>query len=123
MKTRAVASSPTSAMASAASENGRFVPIDGMIAAAQIIVPNTMYGAERNSGDACSASTASLRNSLRMLRYGSQMLGGVRFCSTARHCATQPANSGAASSATSTSMTWVSHVTPLIGRTPGARAA
>jgi hypothetical protein len=41
MKTRAVASKPTSAIASAAFENGKFVPTDGTIAAAQVIVPNT----------------------------------------------------------------------------------
>ena len=58
--TRAVASRPTSAIASAAPENGRRVPIDGMIAAAQTIEPNTPYGAKRNSEEARSASTASL---------------------------------------------------------------
>ena len=52
MKTRAVANSPTSAIASAASENGRRVPIEGMIAAAHTMVPNTTYGATRNSGEA-----------------------------------------------------------------------
>ena len=41
MNTRAVASRPTSAIASAAGVNGRRVPIDGMIAAATTIVPNT----------------------------------------------------------------------------------
>ncbi len=50
--TRAVASRPTSAIASAAIENGRRVPIDGMIAAAPTIEPNTTYGAKRNSGEA-----------------------------------------------------------------------
>ena len=39
--TRAVASSPTSAMLSAATVSGRRVPIDGMIAAASTMVPNT----------------------------------------------------------------------------------
>ena len=39
--TRAVASRPTSAMASAALVNGRRVPIEGMIAAARTIVPKT----------------------------------------------------------------------------------
>ena len=39
--TRAVASSPTSAIASAAPENGNRVPIDGITAAAQAIEPNT----------------------------------------------------------------------------------
>ena len=38
---RAVASSPTSAIASAADVNGRRVPIEGMIAAAVTIAPNT----------------------------------------------------------------------------------
>jgi hypothetical protein len=42
MKTRAVASSPTSAIASAAFENGRLVPVEGTMAAAHTIVPNTM---------------------------------------------------------------------------------
>ena len=40
-KTRAVASRPTNAIASAALEKGSRVPIDGMIAAAQTIEPNT----------------------------------------------------------------------------------
>ena len=41
MNTRAVASRPTSAMASAARVNGSRVPSDGMIAAASTIAPNT----------------------------------------------------------------------------------
>ncbi len=58
--TRAVANRPTSAIASAADENGSRVPIDGMTAAAVSIVANTTYGAILNSGDARSATTASL---------------------------------------------------------------
>ena len=58
--TRAVASSPTSAMASAAVVKGSPVLIEGMIIAATAIEPNTMYGATRKSGDAPSAITASL---------------------------------------------------------------
>ncbi len=69
--TRAVANSPTSAIASAAGVSGS-VLIDGMIAAATTIVPNTTYGAARNSGEASCASTASLWNSLWIARYGSQ---------------------------------------------------
>jgi len=60
MKTRAVANSPTSAIASAAFENGRRVPSDGTMAAAQVIAPNTTYGARRKNGEALTASTASL---------------------------------------------------------------
>ncbi len=41
MKTRAVASRPTSAIASAAVVKGRRVPIEGMMAAATTIAPNT----------------------------------------------------------------------------------
>ena len=40
--TLATASRPTSAIASAAEVNGRRVPIDGMMAAAATIAPNTM---------------------------------------------------------------------------------
>ena len=68
MNTRAVASRPTSAIASAAGVNGSRVPIEGMIAAAITMAPNTTYGASRNSGEAFSAITASLWNSLRMPR-------------------------------------------------------
>ena len=96
--TRAVANSPTSAMASAAGVSGS-VLIDGMIAAATTIVPKTTYGAARNSGEASCASTASLWNSLWIARYGSHRLGAVRFCSQARHWVTQPTNSGATASA------------------------
>ena len=66
MNTRAIASRPTSAIASAAERNGSPVPIDGITAAAATIAPNTTYGAMRNSGEALSAITASLWNSLRM---------------------------------------------------------
>ncbi len=66
MKTRAIASSPTSAIASAAERNGRPVPIEGITAAAATIVPKTTYGAMRNNGEASAAITASLWNSLRM---------------------------------------------------------
>ena len=41
MKTRAIARSPTSAIASAAERKGRPVPIEGMTAAAATIAPNT----------------------------------------------------------------------------------
>ncbi len=41
MNMRAVASRPTSAMLSAATVSGRRVPIDGMIAAASTMAPNT----------------------------------------------------------------------------------
>ena len=41
MKTRAVANRPTRAMASATQAKGRSVAIEGMIAAASTIVPNT----------------------------------------------------------------------------------
>ena len=90
MKTRAIAKSPTSAIASAAELNGRPVPIEGMIAAAATMAPKTTYGAMRNSGEAVSAITASLWNSLRMPWYGSSRLGARRFCSQARHTLTQP---------------------------------
>ena len=66
--TRAVANRPTSAMASAAATSGRRVPMDGMMPAATTIVPKTTYGAARNNGEAFSARTASLWNSLRMFR-------------------------------------------------------
>src|SRR4051812_4591692 len=85
MKTRAAANSPTSAMVSAARANGRSVAIDGMIAAAQHIAPNTTYGATRKMGDACSATTASFMNSLRMVQYGSNSGGARLFESHARH--------------------------------------
>src|SRR6185295_8751692 len=108
MNTRAVARSPTSAIASAAVENGSRVPIEGMMAAAHTIEPNTTYGANRNSGDAFAASTASLWNSLWIARYGCQMLGADLFCSHARHCAIQPPKSGATAIAASTSSVCVS---------------
>ena len=120
MKTRAIASSPTSAIASAAERKGRPVPIEGMTAAAATIAPNTTYGARRNSGDALSAITASLWNSLRMPWYGSSTLGARRFCSQARHALTQPRNSGARTSAASTSRNCVSQPTAL---TASPRAA
>jgi hypothetical protein len=122
--TRAVASSPTSAIASAALENGSRVPIDGMIAAAQTMEPNTAYGANRKSGDALSASTASLWKSLWIARYGSQMLGADLFCSHARHCAIQPENSGATAIAASTSSVWVSQeISALKAPAPTSGAA
>ena len=65
---RAVASRPTSAIASATGVNGRCVPIEGITAAASTMVANTTYGARRKSGDAPTASTASLWNSLRIPR-------------------------------------------------------
>src|SRR5512143_4249796 len=57
MNTRASANSPTSAMASAASDSGRSVDSVGMIEQASAMQPNTMYGAARNSAEACSATT------------------------------------------------------------------
>jgi hypothetical protein len=68
MKTRASANRPTSAIASAARANGMSVASDGTIAAAQHIAPKTMYGIVRKMGDARSATTASLANSLRIVR-------------------------------------------------------
>src|SRR5262252_9008842 len=122
--TRAVASNPTSAIASAALENGSRVPMDGMIAAAHTMDPNTTYGAKRKNGDAPSASTASLWNSLWIARYGSQMLGADLFCSHARHCTIQPENSGATAIAASTSSDCVSHeISALTEPVPASRAA
>ena len=72
---------------------------DGTIAAAQHIAPNTMYGVTRNSGDACSATTASFVISLRIVRYGSSSDGADLFASHARHMLTQPTSSGASASA------------------------
>jgi hypothetical protein len=66
--TRAVANSPTSAIASAARVNGKRVAIEGMMAAAVTIVPKTMYGAARNRRDALDAMTASFKKSLRIPR-------------------------------------------------------
>ena len=68
MNTRASANRPTSAIASAARANGRSVASDGTIAAAAAIAPKTMYGATRKIGDAFAATTASLWNSLRIVR-------------------------------------------------------
>ena len=67
MNTRASANRPTSAIASAASANGRSVS-DGTIAAAQHIAPNTMYGVIRKMADVPSATTASFTNNLRIVR-------------------------------------------------------
>src|SRR5262249_16006980 len=78
---------------------GRRVAVEGMIGAAVTIVLKIKYGATRNSGEAVSAITASLRSSFTRPRYGSQMLGGLRFCSHARHWLTQPRKMGAAASA------------------------
>ncbi len=109
MNTRAVANSPTSAMASAAVPNGSRVLTEGMMAAATTIVPNTMYGVKMNRREAGSATAASLWNSLRIPRYTSSTLGARRFCSHARHWFTQPRNSGAAASAAATARNWVNH--------------
>ena len=109
MNTRAVASNPTSAIASAAFENGSRVPIDGMMAAAHTIEPNTTYGAKRNSGDAFAASTASLWNSLWIVAIRLPACSARDlFCSHARHCVIQPTNSGATAIAASTSSACVS---------------
>ena len=66
--TRAVARSPTSAIASAARVIGKRVATEGMTAAAVTIAPKTTYGASRNSGEAFCAITASLWNSFRIPR-------------------------------------------------------
>ena len=71
----------------------------GTIAAAQLIAPKTTYGVSRNSGEALLATTASLRNSLRIVRYGSISGGARRPVSHARHWLTQPTSSGASASA------------------------
>ena len=99
MNTRASANRPTSAIASAARANGRSVASDGTIAAAQHIAPNTMYGVIRKIADAFSATTASLTNSLRIVKYGSSSDGALWFASHARHWLTQPTSSGASASA------------------------
>ena len=44
-----------------------------------------MYGVMRKIGDAFSATTASLWNSLRIVRYGSSSDGALWFESHARH--------------------------------------
>ena len=100
MNTRASANRPTSAIASAARANGRSVASDGTIAAAQ------HHRAEDDVGRRCGtaatrsrATTASLLNSLRIVRYGCSSDGALRFCSHARHWLTQPTSSGASSSA------------------------
>jgi len=56
------------------------VASDGTIAAAQHMAPNTMYGVSRNRGDAFTATTASFRNSLRIVRYGKNSEGAICFC-------------------------------------------
>src|SRR5260221_602072 len=53
----------------------------------------------RKIGDAFSATTASLWNSLRIIRYGSSSDGALLFWNQARHWLTQPTTSGASSSA------------------------
>jgi hypothetical protein len=64
MNTRASANRPTSAIASAARDSGRSVESVGTMEHASAMQPNTMYGAERNIDEACSAITDSLLNSL-----------------------------------------------------------
>jgi hypothetical protein len=85
MKTRARANRPTSAIASAATANGRSVASEGTIAAASAIAENTTYGVILKIGEAFSATTASLWKSFRIVRYGSSSGGALRFCSQARH--------------------------------------
>ena len=53
----------------------------------------------RKIGDALSATTASLTNSLRIVQYGSRSDGALLFASHARHWLTQPTRSGASASA------------------------
>ncbi len=64
MNTRASANRPTSAIASAATDSGRSVESVGTIEHASAMQPKTRYGTARNSGDARSATTESLWNSL-----------------------------------------------------------
>src|SRR5690606_40399572 len=89
----------TSAIASAAVDIGRSVDSVGTMAQATSMQPNTRYGAARKIGDACSATTDSLTNSLCSVRYGCHRLGAERFCSQARHMFTQPVSAGASNSA------------------------
>ena len=60
----------------------------------------------RKIGDACSATTASFMNSLRIMRYGSSSDGALLFWSHARHWLTQPTSSGASSSAIASCSSW-----------------
>ncbi len=99
MKTRARASNPTSAMTSAAGENGRPVASIGTMPLASTMQPNTRYGTARNRNDAWWASTTSLRKSFAITRYGCVTPGPRRFCNHARHWLIQPSASGATSTA------------------------
>jgi hypothetical protein len=57
--TRAVANSPINAIASATRASGRSVATEGMMAAANTIVPKRMYGVARNRGEAFVARATS----------------------------------------------------------------
>src|SRR5690242_13872549 len=56
----------------------------------------------RKIGEAFSATTASLTNSLWIVRYGNRIDGARLFASHARHWFTQPTRSGASARATAT---------------------
>ena len=68
MKTRASANRPTRAIASAAGDSGRSVDSVGTMAQASSMQLKIRYGAVRYSGEACSAITDSLLNSLCSMR-------------------------------------------------------